>query len=141
LLNRRSLTLLPTGFLLAAADDPVACLEAWRSAMLKGDTATLEAVLHDELLFGHSNGMLETKQDILKAVSTKQVKYEVITTGKQTLISSRDMAMLRGDMTVTNSRGGAASQTFHINVLHVFVRDRGRWRMIGRQATRLIPPG
>ncbi|MDX2268750.1 MAG: nuclear transport factor 2 family protein [Bryobacter sp.] len=136
-LSRRLFALAPPALLFADLRDPVDALMAWREAMLKPDLDLLEQVLHEELQFSHSNGKLETKQDILNALSAKQVRYLSIEVGKQTLVTNQDMALLRGDMTIVNARGEAAPATWRINVLHVFVREKRVWRMIARQATRL----
>jgi hypothetical protein len=116
--------------------DPTATLEAWRVATLKRDIVALEEILHEHLLFGHSNGRLESKEEFIRGVQNRNPIYESIELGTQTLVGSDSTALLRGDMTVVNVREGSRN-TWKINVHHVFVLEKRQWRMIGRQATRL----
>lgn len=121
---------------LKAADDPAQRLEDWRQACLKKDVGALDELLHEHLLFGHSDGRLESKEDFLSSVTQGKVVYEKITVGGQTLVNNKDTALLRGLMEVTVARGDAKS-TYRLNVLHVWIYEKRRWRMVGRQATRL----
>ncbi len=123
---------------LAQANDPTAALEAWRSATLRRDALALEDLLHEELLFGHSNGRLESKAEFIRGIRTGNPVYENITLGNQTLVANDDMAMLRGEASITLLRD-AARNTYKLNILHVFIREKRAWRLIGRQATRLAP--
>ncbi len=138
--RRACLAVIPT--ILAAqsgavgASDPVECVEGWRDAALKGDAEALEVLLHDDLLFSHSDGRLESKAQFIEGIRAKNPVYEAIEMGTQTLLASNGVAIVRGQMTVKNLRAGQRSQ-FHISVLHVLVREKRKWRMIARQATRL----
>lgn len=121
---------------LQAADDPAMRLEEWRQACLKKDVGALDDLLHEHLLFGHSDGRLESKEQFISAVLQSKVVYEKISVGTQTLVNNKDTALLRGEMTVTLSREGARN-TYRLNVLHVWIYEKRRWRLVGRQATRL----
>jgi hypothetical protein len=121
---------------LTAAEDPVLRLEAWRKATLSKDVAALEEILHEHLLFGHSNGRLESKEEFIAGIRSGNPVYEVIEIGQQTMVNNRETALLRGAMKVTNVRAGVRN-TWKINVLHVWILEKRQWRLIGRQATRL----
>lgn len=111
-------------------------LEEWRQACLKKDVGALDDLLHEHLLFGHSDGRLESKEQFISAVLQSKVVYEKISVGTQTLVNNKDTALLRGEMTVTLSREGTRN-TYRLNVLHVWIYEKRRWRLVGRQATRL----
>lgn len=121
---------------LRAADDPAQRLEDWRQACLKKDVGALDDILHEHLLFGHSDGRLESKEDFISSITQSKVVYEQITVGNQTLVNNKDTALLRGEMSVTVTRAGSKN-SYKLNVLHVWIYEKRRWRMVGRQATRL----
>ncbi len=118
------------------AEDPAQRLEEWRQACIKKDLGALDDLLHEHLLFGHSDGRLESKEDFISGVTRGKVVYENIVIGTQTQVNNRDTALLRGEMTVSLSREGVKN-TFRLNVLHVWIYEKRRWRLVGRQATRL----
>ncbi len=121
---------------LRAADDPAQRLEDWRQACLKKDAGALDELLHEHLLFSHSDGRLESKEDFISSITQSKAVYEEISIGKQTLVGNKDTALLRGEMSVTVARAGGKN-TYRLNVLHVWVYEKRRWKLLGRQATRL----
>jgi hypothetical protein len=129
-------SLLASALLAQAADDPTARLDAWRVACLTKDAAALDDLLHEHLLFGHSNGRLDSKEDFVGGILKGNPVYEKIDIGSQTLVNNRDTALMRGEMTVTLKRDGERN-TYRLNVLHVWIYEKRRWRLLGRQATRL----
>lgn len=48
------------------------------SALIAADTVKLKMLLADQLSFIHSNGLIETKQDLLKHISTEYLSYTKI---------------------------------------------------------------
>jgi hypothetical protein len=96
----------------------------------------LEEILHEELLFGHSDGRLDSKSQFIDGVVAGEPTYEKIDIFQQTLVSNEDMALLRGEMAITLLRKGLRN-TYRLNVMHVWVLEKKSWRLIGRQATRL----
>jgi hypothetical protein len=137
-MNRRSfaVALGATAGIAFGAEDPSERLEEWRQACIKKDVGALDDLLHEHLLFGHSDGRLESKEDFISGVTRGKVVYEKIVIGTQTQVNNRDTALLRGEMTVSLARDGVKN-TFRLNVLHVWIYEKRRWRLVGRQATRL----
>src|SRR5690606_28960664 len=46
------------------------------NALLKKDTASLQKLLHKDLILGHSNGWWETKISLLKNLPTQKIHYQ-----------------------------------------------------------------
>ena len=49
-----------------------------RKAMVEGDKAKLEALVADELSYGHSAGVIESKQQFLDVIARKKTTYKSI---------------------------------------------------------------
>lgn len=59
-----------------STDEVIAAEYARRNALLEGDVVSLDRLLSSDLLYVHSNGKHETKQDVITGFETKQVAYE-----------------------------------------------------------------
>jgi hypothetical protein len=139
-MHRRTLISL-SGSLLAASpqEQVLAALERWRTATLAGDTKTLLALMHPDLWFSHSDARLESRDEFIAALSSGQLRYERIDLGPQKAAGSASTAWTRGDMITTVVRP-TGTNTYHLNVLHVWIFADGRWQLAARQSTRRLNP-
>ena len=116
-----------------ATQEVSAALETWKSAMLKGDAATLDKLYHKDLTYTHSSAMVETKPiaiasatkpgSLSKAIDLKDVKIRVY--GSTAIVNAK------GDFT------NAAGTTNHLELLLVWLKSPGGWQLLARQATKL----
>ena len=53
-------------------------VETMRKAMVDADKAKLEALVADQLSYGHSAGVIETKQQFLDVIASKKTTYKSI---------------------------------------------------------------
>ena len=103
-------------------------------AMIDDDLATLDAVLADDLTYGHSNGVVDTKASYLETLRSGKTKYQTIERLPSVVRVYGDTAIVTGMATV-GLRGQAAPFTLRYTLAYV-MRD-GQWRMVAWQSTRL----
>jgi hypothetical protein len=117
-------------------------MNTFAKAMVDGDKAGLEKVLHPNVTYSHSTGLLENKQDVIDVVAVKKsTDYYSLTFGPDTKIKITDkVAVAIGGVTVKNSVDGKPEQKVELNVLHVFLKGKNGWQMIGRQAAKVPVP-
>jgi ketosteroid isomerase-like protein len=131
----------------SAANDPrdekavIAALDTWRSASVKRDVATLEKVLHPDLMLGHSNGIeVESKAEVLKnAVSYPD--WEPIELDIRNIRIYNGVALVKGIMAYRLK--GAKQNNGYRNALFVLVKDEQLgWRIVERHPIplRSAPP-
>lgn len=113
-------------------------LQDWKRAMIAKDAATLDRVLHRELVYSHSNALEETKSDVLEKTG-RDGGAQVIEFFNIVTKVFGDAGFVRADVDYTNRKDGVDSIA-HLNVLHVFVKEDGRWQMVARQAVRRPEP-
>jgi len=77
-----------------------------REAMISGDTATLANILSDDLVWTHSSGKTESKQDMLQAIETKAVSYEILTIPEYSITRHDDLFIYLGVLDGKASRDG-----------------------------------
>jgi ketosteroid isomerase-like protein len=131
--------------LFAAPPDPkvvqevMAASDAWKAAMMKKDAAGLQKLMHEDIIYGHSSGMVQTKADVIKSTTTGKTIIEAMDFSETNVRVYGNMALIRANVDMRNATDGKAS-VFHTNVLHVWLKGPDGWQMVSRQATQLSPP-
>ena len=133
------LIVLGAALALAAAPNPadekavLAAEKAWVQAMLSADGAALDRLLSDDLSYSHSSSRTETKAEVIRVITSGSTKYE--------LIEFRDTRLRQyGSVMVTTEKAAIRTRqsgALDVYVTHIWEKQRGGWRMVSRQATRL----
>lgn len=113
----------------------LAALDEWKRAMIAKDKAGLDAILHDELVYSHSNAKAESKADLLGKTGRSGGAQKIEFSNERTRIFG-DSGYVRADVDYTNRSDDGEDSINYLNVLHVFVKADGRWQMVARQAVR-----
>jgi ketosteroid isomerase-like protein len=117
----------------------LAASDAWRQAMMKKDAAGLRKLLHEDLIYSHSNARSQTKAEVIQATTTGKTTIEAIDFSDVTVRVIGTAALIRANVEMRNNADGK-STTNHLNVLHVWLKGPGGWQLVGRQATLVSPP-
>lgn len=105
-------------------------------AMMQGDTVTLRQFLADELIYTHSNGLVETKPLHLSAVGSKRTVYESIAPDSMGYRIYGDLAVGSGTVKSRGTLNGTAFDVM-LRVSTVHVMREGRWQLVLWQSTRM----
>src|SRR6267378_836309 len=100
-------------------------------AMMAADKAKLEALVSDQLSYGHSSGKVETKAEYVGVIAGKKTIYKSITVSV-----AGNNAIARHIFAAEVEAGGQASSP-KIGVMQVWVKDGGAWKLLARQAFKL----
>ena len=117
-----------------AADNQA--IEAMRKAMVEGDKAKLEALVADQLSYGHSAGVIENKQQFLDVIASKKTTYKSITLVEPTVTVVGNNAIARHIFTAEFETDGKPG-TARVGVLQVWAKQDAHWKLLARQAFRL----
>ena len=109
-------------------------IEAFRTAMVGADIATLSALADDRLSFGHSNGVIQTKQELIDTVQERREIFKSIELSEARLQLSGNVAMQRHRF-VSDIVLEGRDISVDLKVLEVW-RNTDRWRLLARQAFR-----
>jgi hypothetical protein len=104
-------------------------------AMMAADKVKLDALLSDQLSYGHSAGRLETKAMFMDIVAGKKTIYKSITLTEPTVAVAGNNAIARHTMAVETETDGKPSSA-KVGVLQVWVKDGASWKLLARQAFR-----
>ena len=106
-------------------------------AMMNKDTQTLSAYLSEDLRYTHSNGLVETKADHLKNISSGKIVYKQISPLEQNIrLYGRKTAVINGVVEVDGELGG---KSFLINLRYtdIYVRKKGKWKLAAWQSLKV----
>ena len=113
-----------------------AAVESLRKALIDPDKASLDALVLDELTYGHSNGNLQDKTAFEDALLSKSSDFVTIDLSAQTVKVVGNTAWVRHTLTATTNDGGKPGTT-HLSVLLVWLKQKGQWRLLARQAVKI----
>jgi ketosteroid isomerase-like protein len=115
----------------------VAAVEKLRAAMITGDRALLESIAADSLSYGHSGGKVEGKKDFVENIASGKSDFVTIDLSLQTLSVVNDVAIVRHTLNATTNDGGKPG-VVKIHVLLVWHKYKGEWKLLARQAVKLM---
>ncbi|MCZ2499226.1 DUF4440 domain-containing protein [Xylophilus sp. Kf1] len=116
-------------------ESAAAAAEKLRLAMVDPDRAALDALVADDLSYGHSGGRIDTKASFIADLLNGNSDFVSIAITDQTVKVVRDIALVRHTLTAqTNDSGKPGNVT--IKILQVWQQQNGQWRLLARQAVR-----
>lgn len=106
-----------------------------RALVLK-DSMQLEKLLHPDLAYGHSNGWVQSKTDVLKDMSTRYLVYRKIENQAMSITVKKRYATVKERISV---EGEVKGTVFEMNlfVLQWWRKTRKGWQLMMRQSTKL----
>jgi Domain of unknown function (DUF4440) len=132
-------SLLESSRAFAQADDEAAVLQtvaALNQAMLDADRSQLENLVADQLSYGHSSGMIQTKAQFVDVIVGKETIYKSLVLTEPLTVMAGSNAIVRHIASVDYESGGKAAAA-RIGVLQVWVRQEARGRLLARQAFKI----
>ena len=113
-----------------------AAVESLRKALIDPTKAGLDALVCDELTYGHSNGNIQDKATFEEALLNKSSDFVTIELTQQTVKVAGATAWVRHILSATTNDGGKPG-TAHLSVLLVWVKVKGQWKLLARQAVKV----
>jgi hypothetical protein len=112
-----------------------ATIKEFHLALVNKNTVSINQQTDKALSYGHSNGWVETKADVIKDLETGYISYQSFKEDSITVLINGTMANVRfiADITATMK---AATNSYHLKVLEVWVKKGKRWVLFARQAVK-----
>ena len=111
-------------------------LKEFHQSLVNKNTVSINQQTDKALSYGHSNGWVETKAEMIKNLETGYTSYKSIKEDSLQVTINENVAHARfvGDYEV--SLNGGNSVVYHLKVLEVWVKKGKRWLLFARQAVR-----
>ena len=116
-----------------ASKQVTAAMESLKQALIHRDGAALGRLLHDDLIYTHSGGRLETKTDVITSNTSGKSIVEKLEFSATIVRVYGSTALVNGRVDLYHS----AANIVPMNVLHVWMKGPDGWKLVSRQATRL----
>jgi ketosteroid isomerase-like protein len=117
---------------------PLAAEREFFTSLLKGDVQALDEVLADDcILVDVMRGAEITKQVLLAAVESGQLKFGFIAPADSHVRSYQTTAVVNGRTQMNGLAGGLPFAT-KSRYTHVYVEQQGRWRLVAAQGTPIL---
>ena len=106
-------------------------------ALLQKDEVVLKSILHKEVSYGHSNGWIQSKDDILNDFKSGKLTYNNIQNNSSAIVKiSEKYATVK---TNTNAEGSVNGTAFKLtlHVMQFWIKTKTGWQLIARQSAKL----
>lgn len=107
-------------------------------AMINVDVAVLESILSPDLVYTHTTGSVDTREQFIASLVQRNIRYHAVDVVENTIRVAGDVATSTG-MAVMNVSNATMSLELRIRFIEVYMRSDGRWQLIAWQSTRLPP--
>ncbi len=106
-------------------------------ALLQKDESVLKSILHKDLGFGHSNGWIQTRTDILNDFKSGKLTYNNIENNSSAIVKISEMyATVK---TNTNAEGVVNGTAFKLtlHIMQFWIKTKKGWQLLARQSAKL----
>lgn len=115
----------------------VKTMKEFHQALVKKNTISINQQTDKALSYGHSNGWVETKTDVIKDLETGFISYSSFNEDSVAVTINGSMANVRFNADITATMKGVTT-TFPLRVLEVWVKKGNRWVLFARQAVKRV---
>ena len=102
-------------------------------ALESQDSLALRWLLHDKVSYGHSNGWIESKKEVIADLYNGKLIYKKIAATKPEINTSGNVAAARSIADIDAALDGKM-MSFKLKVLQVWTWEDGHWTLFARQS-------
>lgn len=113
-----------------------AAVEAYRVGLLNADGKLLNALCSDPIAYGHSSGRVQTRKEFIDEAGNGKSVWKMIGFSDLSILLNGSNAMSRFVFNGVNEVDGKQN-TLRFGVLIVWMRQRGKWRLLARQGYKI----
>jgi hypothetical protein len=110
-------------------------LKEFHQALVNKNTTSINQQTDKALSYGHSNGLVETKADVIKHLETGYLVYHSYKEDSLKITINESIANVRFVADISATMNGNDTNV-HLKVLEVWVKKGKRWILFARQAVR-----
>lgn len=101
------------------------------------DSLTVEDLFARKATYGHSNGKIETREEAITAIVQNPANYTDTTLTINNIVVDGNVAIVRAAFKAKQNNPGGNAAPLNLHIMLVWVKEKGKWRLMGRQAVRL----
>ncbi|MFN7120168.1 MAG: nuclear transport factor 2 family protein [Saprospiraceae bacterium] len=106
-------------------------------AQMQRDTVALQQLLTDDLLYIHSNALVETKTAFINSISNNKIIYEVVQREGSAQIRTYGKTGISNGIVLAKGVNNGTPFDIRIRYTAVYHKQKGAWRLASWQSTRM----
>ena len=126
-------------------------VEAFNQALIRKDTLLLKRLVHDNVVYSHSNGWVQTEREMIEDLFNGKLSYNGYSRA-YSQESGREKTLSGLEVQTSSEKGMVRiykadylidvyfhnkPATFRLNVMYVWVYENRRWQLLGRHSTKI----
>ena len=126
-----------TAFAYAQTDEEklINTVKEFHQALVSKNTVSINQQTDKVLSYGHSNGWVQSKTDLIKDFETGYISYQGFKEDSITVAINGNMANVRFKANIIATMK-ETTNTYNLKVLEVWVKKSKRWVLFARQAVK-----
>ncbi len=110
--------------------------KSWTDAVVKRDFAALERIFSADLIYAHSTGAIETREQYLARLKEGKQRYDTMTYEKTKVTVHGSSVVFHAVARFTGKNDSGAFND-HLMVIHFWVKKGKEWNLVAHQTTRI----
>lgn len=110
-------------------------LETFRKAMIDSDKPALEKVISDKVSYGHSDGIVESKNDFIQNIHSGKYSFLSFDIKDPSISFHGKTAIVRHALDAETNDDNIPGRV-NLFILLIWKKEKGNWRLIARQAVK-----
>jgi hypothetical protein len=110
--------------------------DGFNNALIERDSNALKTLLHDKLVYGHSNGWKQTKKEVIDDLFNGKIAYHKIGQSEECIVMDGNTATVRSIADIDVTMEGKDLH-FKLHVLQVWIWKNKKWQLFGRQSAKI----
>ena len=111
-------------------------MKEFHQALVSKDAGVIDRFTHPSLSYGHSNGWIETKAELMDHNKSGYLVYQSFKEDSIQVSVSGKVSYIRFVADIRSSMNNAAPKDIRLKVVEVWVMDKKNWKILVRQAVR-----
>ena len=108
----------------------------FHKALIDKDSVKLKSLLLDGLTYGHSNGWIQSKSEVIGDLYNGKLTYQEINTGAEMLKLEGETGIVRTEMQIKVVMEGKPLE-LKLKVLEVWQWKNKHWELLARQSVKI----
>jgi len=107
-------------------------------AMIDGDSATLDKLASNNLIYRHSSGHIDTKKDFVHKLASGESDFVTIDLTDPTIsVINKNVVVVWHTLSAKTNDGGKPGEV-NLYIMLVWEKQRGQWKLVARQAAKKL---
>ncbi|SES28495.1 nuclear transport factor 2 family protein [Pedobacter rhizosphaerae] len=111
-------------------------VKALTQLMINPDSTALDKLILPNLSYGHSSGKIQNKKEFMHSLLSAESDFVEINLADQTVVIQGKTALVRHTLSAkTNDKN--VPGTVKLYILLIWSKEKGGWKLLGRQAVKV----